>query len=106
MIIAKKYYTSSIAVLLLSLFYFFVSSNYALAGSMYFSPSSISRAAGQTFSVSVRVNTDGQAINAAQGSIVFDPQKAEVASISKSGSIFNLWTQEPKFSNTEGTVEF
>ncbi|MEK9157765.1 MAG: hypothetical protein AAB638_01105, partial [Patescibacteria group bacterium] len=49
---------------------------------------------------------EGPAINAAQGSIVFDPAKVEVTSISKSGSIFNLWTQEPTSSNTEGSITF
>ena len=82
------------------------SSHGAQAASLYFSPSSVSKATGQTFSVTVRVSTDSQAINAAQGSIVFDPAKVEVVSISKSGSIFNLWTEDPTFSNSEGTISF
>jgi hypothetical protein len=78
----------------------------AVQASLYFSPTSVTRSVNQTFSATVKVNSDGQSINAAQGSIVFDPYKVEVTGISKSGSIFNLWTQEPVFSNTEGTVDF
>ncbi|MDO8495527.1 MAG: cohesin domain-containing protein [bacterium] len=75
-------------------------------GSLYFSPSSGTVSAEQSFSIVVRVNTGGTAINAAEGSIVFDPAKLSVSSISKSGSIFTIWAAEPKFSNAEGSIEF
>ena len=84
----------------------FFSASFANAASLYFSPSSLSRSSGQTFSAIIRVNTEGQAINAAQGSVIYDPAKIEVVSISKAGSIFNLWTQDPTFSNSEGTLSF
>ena len=86
----------------------FVSSNYtsAQSGSLYFSPSSGSVIAGQNFSIVIRVNTGGVAINAAEGSVVFDSAKIQITSISKSGSIFTIWAEEPKFSNAEGTMEF
>src|SRR3990167_3011250 len=86
----------------------FVSSNYtsAQSGSLYFSPSSGSVIAGQNFSIVIRVNTGGVAINAPEGSVVFDSAKIQITSISKSGSIFTIWAEEPKFSNAEGTVEF
>jgi hypothetical protein len=75
-------------------------------GTIYFSPSGGQHDVGSTFSVAVRVNTDGVAINAAEGSIVYDPDRLEVRSISKSGSIFTLWTTEPAFSNADGTITF
>jgi len=86
----------------------FVSSNYtsAQSGSLYFSPSSGSVIAGQNFSIVLRVNTANVAINAAEGSVVFDSAKIQITSISKSGSIFTIWAEEPKFSNAEGTIEF
>ena len=86
----------------------FVSSNYtsAQSGSLYFSPSSGSVIAGQNFSIVLRVNTANVAINAAEGSVVFDSAKIQINSISKSGSIFTIWAEEPKFSNAEGTIEF
>ena len=78
----------------------------AQSGSLYLSPSSGNVTVGQGFSIVVRVNTAGVAINAAEGSIVYDSAKLQVTSISKAGSIFTIWAAEPKYSNAEGTIEF
>ncbi|MEK7510377.1 MAG: cohesin domain-containing protein [Patescibacteria group bacterium] len=78
----------------------------AQAATLYFSPSSGSHAVGTTFSISVYVSSADQAMNAASGAISFPSDKLEVASLSKIGSIFSLWVQEPTFSNTLGTVNF
>ncbi len=75
-------------------------------GSLYLSPSSGKISVGETFSLALRVNTGGTAINAAEGAIVFDQRELSVISVSKSSSIFSVWASEPKFSNAEGTVEF
>ncbi len=72
--------------------------------SLYFSPSSGKKVVGDTFAVAVRVNTAGNSINAAEGSVVFAPDKIQVVSVSKTGSIFSLWATEPTFSNADGTV--
>jgi hypothetical protein len=45
-------------------------------------------------------------MNAASGSLSFSKDVIEVVSISKSGSIFNLWVQEPQYSNAMGVVSF
>jgi hypothetical protein len=45
-------------------------------------------------------------MNAASGVISFPSDKLEVTSLSKTGSIFNLWVEEPSFSNSNGTVNF
>lgn len=76
------------------------------SGSLYLSPSSATHSIGDTFSVSVRVNTGGTAINATEGSLIFDPDKLQVTSLSKSSSIFTLWTTEPTYSNSDGTIAF
>src|SRR3989344_843354 len=75
-------------------------------GSLYLSPSSGQVSVGQSFSVVLRVNTGGTAVNAAEGSVIFDQAKLSVTSVSKSGSVFTIWAEEPKFSNAEGTIEF
>ncbi len=85
-------------------FAFFVSP--ADAASLSLSPGSGSYAPGATFTVRLSVNSQGQAINAADGTIKFDPSQLSVVSASRSGSIFNLWVTEPTFSNTAGTVTF
>ncbi len=45
-------------------------------------------------------------MNAASGVLLFPADKLQVVSLSKSGSIFNLWIQDPSFSNSAGTVNF
>jgi len=76
------------------------------AASLYFSPSSGEYAVSSTFSVSIYVSSVDQAMNAASGTISFPQDKLEIISLSKSGSMFTLWVQEPSFSNSAGTVNF
>ena len=45
-------------------------------------------------------------MNAASGVVSFPQDKLQVVSLSKSGSIFNLWVQEPSFFNGTGTISF
>lgn len=78
----------------------------ARAASLYFSPTSGSFSVGSTFSVGVYVSSAEQAMNAAGGTISFPADKLEVTALSKSGSIFSLWVQEPAFSNGAGTISF
>ena len=76
------------------------------AATLSFSPASGSYTVGQTLSVSVYVGSADQTMNAASGVISFPPDKLEVTSLSKTGSIFTLWVQEPSFSNSVGTINF
>jgi len=78
----------------------------AEAAILYLAPETGTFQIGNTFSVSVKVNAQGTPINAGDGIINFSPDELEVVSISKSGSIFTLWPQEPTFSNTTGKIEF
>lgn len=87
------------------IFIFCVFSN-ANAASLYFSPSSGSHFVGQTFSVNVYVSSPDQSMNAASGVISFPSDKLEITSLSKTGSIFSLWVQEPTFSNVVGNTIF
>jgi len=83
-----------------------ITPQFAHAANLYFTPSSGSHVVGTTLSVSVYVASADQAMNAASGMITFPPDKLQVASLSKTGSIFSLWVQEPSFSNAAGTVDF
>lgn len=74
--------------------------------SLYFSSPSGSYTVGSALSVSVYVSSADQAMNAASGVISFPQDTLEVTSLSKSGSIFTLWVQEPSFSNSAGAVNF
>jgi len=76
------------------------------AATLYFSPSSGSYNLGQTFSVNAVVSSTTQSMNAASGVVSFPQDKLQVVSLSKTGSIINLWVLEPSFSNNTGTVSF
>lgn len=84
---------------------FFFSVSIASAATLSISPATGVYTVGGTFTAQVRVNTAGSPINAAEGTITFDPQKIQVLSVAK-GSIFNLWTADPTFSNSAGTISF
>lgn len=78
---------------------------HTFAATLSVSPGTGVYSAGQTFTARVVINTAGQNINAAEGTISFKPTELSVVSIAK-GSIFNLWTAEPSFSNGAGTISF
>ena len=88
------------------IFAFCILASEALAASLYLSPSTGTYLIDSNFSVNVRVNSGGEVINAADGILGFDPGELSVINISKSNSIFTLWTTEPTFSNSEGTISF
>ena len=76
------------------------------AATLSFSPQSGSYAVGSLPAVTIYVSSPDRAMNAASGVISFPGDKLEVVSLSKSGSLFSLWVQEPTFSNTSGVVNF
>lgn len=45
-------------------------------------------------------------MNAVSGVVSFPVETLQVASVSKTDSIVNLWVQEPSYSNLDGTVQF
>ncbi len=85
---------------------FFIFPLTARAATLSISPSSGTYSIGQTISVGVYVGSSDQAMNAVEGVVSFPKDTLEVTGISKSGSILNLWVQEPAFSNGNGTVSF
>ena len=84
---------------------FFLFAFSAHAATLSLSPATGVYTAGQAFTARVVVNTSGASINAADGTLSFNPNELSVVSVSK-GSIFNLWTSEPAFSNSAGSISF
>lgn len=79
----------------------------AAGATLYLSPGSGTYTVGKNFSVKMVVDSGGGVgINAAEGVIKYDPSLITVASVSDSGSIFKLWTTEPTYSNSAGTITF
>ncbi len=78
----------------------------AQAATLQTAPSTGVYSSGSTFTISVLVNTGGKSVNAAEGVLSFNPRELSVVSVSKAGSIFNLWVTEPKVNHSAGTIEF
>lgn len=74
--------------------------------SLYLSPASGAYTVDSVFSIKVKVNSGGTAVNAAEGVLIFNPNELQVVSLSKNGSIFSLWTTGPSFSNSTGNIIF
>lgn len=70
------------------------------------SPSKGTYQIGDKFNISVYVNSGGGAgINAAESTITFT-DNVSVTNINQGGSVFELWTTKPSFSNKNGTISF
>lgn len=76
------------------------------AAEIAISPSTGTYTTGQTFTATVQTNPQSKNVNAVEATLQFDSTKLSVTSVSKTGSAFSLWTTEPTFSNTAGTIEF
>ncbi len=76
------------------------------AATLSLSPSTGVYTSGAVFTANVVLNTQGAPINAAEGILKFNPNQLEVVGLGQTNSIFNLWTIEPTFSNSAGTVSF
>ncbi len=85
---------------------FFVQATVASAATLQLTPGTGSYSGGQTFTTTVRVVPAGKSVNAVEATLKFDPALLSVVSVGKTGSAFSLWTVEPTFSNSAGTVTF
>jgi hypothetical protein len=78
----------------------------AEAATLRLSPETGVYTAGGTFTANVVINTEGKSVNAADGQLSYNPKEISVVSVNRNSSIFNLWTLEPTFSNTTGSITF
>lgn len=97
---------SFLATVFIFSFLFFDFCQGGSSASLYLSPPSGTYGVDSTFSVKVKVNSGGESINAAEATLIFNPAELNIVKISKSNSIFSLWTTEPTFSNSTGNIVF
>jgi hypothetical protein len=83
-----------------------VSFHTAYAADVLVSPSTGTYSSGQSFTATIKADPKGSNINAVEAKLSFDNTKLSVVSLSKTGSAFSLWTTEPTFSNSDGTIDF
>jgi hypothetical protein len=97
--------TPRILLVLFCVLFFFLATR-AQAADIVIAPATGTYSTGQTFTAAVRVAPGGKSVNAVEASLKFDPAVLSVVTVTKDGSVFSLWTTEPTFSNTAGTISF
>lgn len=61
---------------------------------------------GEEINIDVRIDTEGESINAAQGVINFPVNLFKAIKTEKTNSVFGFWIDDPVFSNEDGTANF
>ena len=79
---------------------------YAQAATLSLSPQFASYTVGSLIPVNVYVSSLDQAMNAVSAAVSFPKDKLDVVTLSKDGSIINLWVRDPSISATLGRVSF
>lgn len=61
---------------------------------------------GDEFTTSIKIDSEGVNINAAQATLNYPANILEIKRVNKSDSIFNFWLEEPTFDNVSGKLSF
>ncbi|MFA4890589.1 MAG: cohesin domain-containing protein [Candidatus Paceibacterota bacterium] len=93
-------------IFLLSALCFLLSVAPALAQSLILKSAKSSYNVGDSFSVSLSINTDGQAINTISGTISVPTDKFQIVDVRYGSSIVSLWVDKPKIDYNNGTIIF
>lgn len=108
----KNHKTRSVYVVLALVMAFFnllpaVPAARAAGANLFLSPATGTYGVGDSFTVAVMVKSGGGAgINASEATLTFDKTYLNVVSLSQTGSIFELWTAKPSFSNNTGKISY
>jgi hypothetical protein len=78
----------------------------AHAANMSFMSGVTNASIGDTIDVSVRIDSQGQTVNAAQGTIQYPNSILQVVRVDHSNSVFNIWAQEPAVNTSTGEISF
>ncbi|MFH1451003.1 MAG: cohesin domain-containing protein [bacterium] len=76
------------------------------AANLYFLPSFQDFYQGESLIVELRLNTEGEEINALETKIMFPVEILEVVDTNLGGSVLTIWPKEPTFSNSSGEISF
>lgn len=95
-----------ILFLLTAGFSLFLFGNEVLAAKFYALPQTGNYGIGASFSVDLKINSEGDGVNAAQVAISFNKDVLNIESVDKTGSVFSFWAEEPVYSNSEGNLTF
>jgi len=79
---------------------------FASAALLYVDPGATAYGVGDTFIANVRVDNEGECINAAQVELMYPTKSLRAVDFSRGDSIFTLWTEEPNIDTDTGRVAF
>ncbi|MEK7123383.1 MAG: cohesin domain-containing protein, partial [Patescibacteria group bacterium] len=96
----------TILFLLTAGFSLFLFGNEVLAAKFYALPQSGNYGIGAAFSVDVKIDSEGDGVNAAQAAISFNKDVLQIESVDKTGSVFSFWAEAPVYSNSDGNLTF
>jgi hypothetical protein len=100
-----KKYAHVFIIIVCFLVIFFFGVNKTFAANINFSPISSTHNIGDTIKIKINISSD-KSVNAVSGKVRFSKDVLSLVSISKSSSVINLWSREPSFSNTDGSIDF
>jgi hypothetical protein len=84
--------------------FFFAHISMVQAATLEFSPADGTYKVGDTISIKLMVDGGTTDVNAAEATVSYDKTHLSAKSVSKDGSVFTLWTQEPTISSSKGTI--
>lgn len=93
-------------ILLLSSIFYLLFSTPAHAALLYIDPGATSYGVGDTFIANIRVDNEGECINAGLVEIIYPTKSLRAVDFSRGDSIFSLWTDEPAIDTAAGRVTF
>lgn len=85
---------------------FFLLAHSASAAVIYILPEQGNFARGGTVSIDIKINSEGEGVNAAQGKINWPAGVLEFMEASKEGSALSFWLEEPALSNASSSLSF
>lgn len=80
--------------------------NTAEAASIFFVPGTGEFGVGGKITVDLKIDSEGEGLNAAQATLRFPKETLQVTSVEKTNSAFNFWLEEPTYSNDDGVISF
>ena len=96
----------NIMAVVASLFFSLTFAHAASAATMYVVVDKDAVKIGDQVTATVKIDSEDQGINAAQGTLQFSKDILEATGIDKSSSVFRFWLEEPAFTNDAGQVSF
>ncbi len=84
----------------------FLFSQAADAATLYLNSSKTSYRVGDSFQVSLGINTEGKSINTISGKVVVPLDKFQIADLRYGNSILTLWVDRPAIDYAAGTIAF